>query len=126
MRRESAKEREAWTALVEGRAAKKSPKYGNENRVKEGGYASKHEAEVAANLWALAKAGDIDDLQEQVPFVLVPGKCGVRGIGYIADFVFFEKGKMKVCDAKGYSKNAAYLLKKKLMFLIHGITVEEL
>ena len=116
------KDREAWTALVEGRPAKKPPKYGNERK---GKYASKHEAKVAADLWTLVKNGKISGLREQVPFELVRGRDGVRGIFYIADFTFYEDGVWKVCDAKGV-RTQVYILKRRMMFLIHGITIEEL
>lgn len=113
-------EREAWTALVEGRKPKIS-KYGNERT---GSNASKWEAEIATNLHALAKAGLIQNLREQVPVVLVEGRGKIRPIKYIADFVFEEHGKTRYLDAKG-CKTAMFRLKKKLAMLLHGIHIEE-
>lgn len=116
--------REAWTAFVEGTEAARPAKYGNERA---GKYASKHERDVAAALGALSRCGDITDLREQVSFTLVPGNGRIRPIKYIADFTYVDAaGKTIVIDAKGYTKNPVYRLKKKLMALLHGITVEEL
>jgi Protein of unknown function (DUF1064) len=122
MRKESKKERAAWSKFF-GLETKEPSKYRNE---RQGSYDSKYEAQVAAKLWALQEGEKIEGLREQVPFVLVPGRDGVQPIIYVADFCFYENGKWKICDAKGYRKNAVWLLKKKMMFLIHGITVEEL
>ena len=123
MRRESAAEREAWTAHVEGGQLAKANKYG---AVRTGKYPSKHQADVAANLYALERGGKIRDLREEVNYVLVPGNGKVRPIVYRADFVFDECGATVVADAKGYSKNQVYRLKKKLMLLLHGIAIREL
>lgn len=93
--------------------------------VRTNGYASKREANEAAKLHILADAGEIEDLREQVPFVLVAGKNGVRGVTYKADFTWVEDGRLVVADAKGY-RNPVYILKKRLMYLLLGITIEEL
>lgn len=123
MKRESKQEREAWTALIEERGAVKPSKYSNE---REGKYQSKYEAAEAQKLDTLYRAGKIFNLHEQVPFVLVEGKGKIRPIIYIADFVWFDgEGLRHVADAKG-CKTPVYRLKRKLMFLLHGITVEEL
>lgn len=123
MRRESTAEREAWTAMVEGRDETKPSKYHNDRSRQ---YASKYEAKVAQDLDALCRAHKINNLQEQVPFTLVEGKGKIRPIKYIADFVYFDlKGLRHVCDAKG-CKTPIYRIKRKMMALLHGITVEEL
>lgn len=89
------------------------------------GYASTREANVAANLHILARAGKILDLKEQVPFLLVPGKRKVRGITYIADFTYTDSdGTHHVLDAKGY-RTDVYKLKNKLMYLLLDIEIEE-
>jgi hypothetical protein len=125
VRRESKQEREAWTNFIEGGEAKEN-KYSVSPKDERGKYASKYEATVAQNLDALFRAGEIVDLSEQVPFTLVEGKGKIRPIKYIADFVYFDlAGVRHVCDAKG-CKTPVYRLKRKLMFLLHGITVEEL
>lgn len=124
MRLERKGDREAWTAHVEGTAVPAANKYGAE---RQGKYASKHERDVASALGALARCGDITDLREQVSFTLVPGNGKIRPIRYIADFVYVDAaGKTIVIDAKGYTKNQVYRLKKKLLLLLHGIQIEEL
>jgi hypothetical protein len=121
MRRETAKEREAWTALIEGRSPAKQSKY---RSIRWGKYASKHEAAVAAKLAALASAGKIQNLREQVPIVLVDGKGKIKPIIYIADFTFHDESGYRVLDAKGY-KTPVYTLKKKLAALLLNIHIEE-
>jgi hypothetical protein len=123
MRRESSSERAAWTAHVDGTSAPKPNKYGAK---RSGKYASTHEAKVAGDLAALATAGLINDIGEQVSYTLVPGNGKIRPIRYIADFVFEEDGKTVVADAKGYAKQQVYRLKKRAMLLIHGIEIREL
>jgi hypothetical protein len=116
-------EREAWTAAIEGREPKKANKYSAERK---NGFASKKEARIAAELQILEKAGKIKDLKMQVPIVLVEGRDGVRGLKYVADFTYCDlAGTKHVVDAKGYRKNAVYLVKKKLAYLLKGIQIEE-
>jgi hypothetical protein len=123
MRRESTAEREAWTALIERRPAARANKYHAERT---SGFASKHEATVAGKLVALERGGKISDLRYQVRLELVAGRDGVRGIVYVADFVWKDTdGHKHIGDAKGY-KTATYRLKKRLALLLHGITIEEL
>jgi hypothetical protein len=122
LRRETAKDRAAWTAQVTGEAPKRS-KYG---AVRTNGYASKREAQKALDLHALASVGAILNLREQVPFILVPGNGRVGPIRYISDFCWEDKdGALHVADAKGMP-TPVYKLKKKMMFLLLGIEVEEL
>jgi hypothetical protein len=115
-------ERDAWTAFVDGKQAQKSSKYG---AVREGKYASKHEAAVARKLWVLADREAITDLKEQVKFTLVPGDGKLRPIIYIADFTWLEDGSAVVADAKGF-KTPVYRLKKRIMKLLLGIDIREL
>lgn len=123
MRRETAAERSAWTAHIEGTAEPKRNKYGN---VRTEGYASKHEAEVVGNLEILERAGKIHTLRKQVRFTLVPADGKLRAITYIADATYFdEEGRWHIVDAKGYAKEKVYRLKKR--FMAHmGLTIEEL
>lgn len=118
------------------------------NAQKTDGYDSKKEAERAAELRWLEKAGKIRDLQEQVKFVLIPPKfeeiprigkrgkpikpkrrCIERGLFYIADFVYIdETGHTVVEDVKGYKGGATYRVfaqKRKMMLEIYGIKVVE-
>ena len=99
------------------------------------GYASKKEAKVAADLKYREMAGEISDLREQVPFVIAEGRNKVRPVTYIADFCYTEWvgkdtdgtriGVAVVADAKGF-KTAVYQLKKRLLYLLMGITITEL
>lgn len=123
VRRETSAERAAWTAAVAGVQAARPNKYG---AVRTGKYASKHESDIATHLSILAHCGAISDLREQVSYTLVPGNGKIRPIKYIADFVYVADGLTVVADAKGYSKDKVYRLKKKLMALLHGIEIVEL
>ena len=91
----------------------------------------------------LERAGRIHNLQRQFKFVLIPtqieqyeryGKTGKRLLdgqrvlekecAYIADFVYYEDGKLVVEDTKGL-KTEAYIVKRKLMLERHGIRIKE-
>lgn len=76
----------------------------------------------------MQRKGEINGLQTQVPFVLVPpfqlnGKK-YKGIRYIADFVYKKDGKVIVEDTKGY-RTDVYKIKKKLMAYMHKIEIKE-
>ncbi len=94
---------------------------------------SKAEAARYAQLKVEAEQGQITDLQLQVKFDLVPsarrndGKLE-RAAAYIADFVYTRAGVQIVEDVKSSAtaKEAVYILKRKLMLHIHGITVVEI
>jgi hypothetical protein len=58
--------------------------------------------------------------------VLIKGRNGISGVTYIADFTYIDNDMPVVADAKGYKKNAVYVLKKRMMYLLHGIEIEEL
>lgn len=92
---------------------------------------SQKEAMRYAELRLLEKAGEIYDLQRQVPFVIIPKMVDANGkkipeTKYIADFTYIEKGKLTrtVEDVKGV-KTPEYRLKKKLMLYRNGITITE-
>lgn len=93
-------------------------------------FPSRKEAQTYCQLRYLAMAGEITELQLQVPFELQPkftnrrtGKT-IRAIKYIADFVYKDKaGQMHIVDAKGY-RTEVYEIKKKMM-LYRGYEVEE-
>ncbi len=93
--------------------------------VRTNGYASKKEAAMAAKLQLLARAGNITDYREQVPFILVPERGKERAITYVADFVYREDGKQVVADVKGF-RTPVYKLKKRMMSLLLGIQIVEL
>lgn len=118
-------ERDAWTAHLTGEKPQKANKYRTAPKEERGGYASKHEMEVAAGLHALQRSGEIFNLQEQVRFELIPKNERFGATVYIADFVYTDKGGMlHVLDAKGV-KTAVYQLKKKLLWNVHQIVIEE-
>ena len=96
-------------------------------------FPSKHEAERYFVLKYQQKRGEIEGLQLQVKYNLLPpqkyGKEKLREAEYIADFVYYDRnGKLVVEDAKGYKDGEAYRLfklKKKLMLYRYGIWVHE-
>ncbi|HUN85748.1 MAG TPA: DUF1064 domain-containing protein [Terracidiphilus sp.] len=123
MRHESKAERELWTAAIEGRPAKRPHKYHAEPS---GKFASRREADIAGRLVALESRGLISDLRFQVSFTLVEGRGKLQPIRYVADFTWkTPDGREHIGDAKGY-QTRVYLLKKKLMLLLHGLSIEEL
>jgi hypothetical protein len=101
---------------------------------------SKKEARRFAVLQALEQDGKIKGLRRQVEFELIPahyepdtvgprggikkGKVIERKCSYIADFVYVEDGKVVVEDAKGM-RTHDYVIKRKLMYHIHGIRIKE-
>lgn len=89
------------------------------------GYASKREANVAAQLQALQRGRQIKDLKEQVAFELLPADGRERAVRYIADFTYFDKdGKWIVVDVKGF-RTPVYKLKKRMMWHLRGIRIQE-
>lgn len=78
--------------------------------------------------------GEISDLQKQVDFQLIPtqkrvnplmnGQKTERSVKYRADFVYMKNGEKVVEDTKGM-KTPDYVIKRKLMLLIHKIEVIE-
>ena len=109
----------------------KQPKYGNHKVIVDGEKVadSKHEFRRLNHLKVLQRAGEINDLQTQVRYNLIPSQviCNKkeRGTDYIADFVYWTKDDQFICeDAKGH-KTADYIIKRKLMKLIHDIDVVE-
>lgn len=102
---------------------------------------SKKEAQRYTELALLERAGQIQNLECQKEFEVIPtqreklpgvdsygrpkvGKVIERPVKYIADFVYTENGKMVVEDTKGY-KTSDYIIKRKLMLYIHGIRIRE-
>ena len=71
----------------------------------------------------LERAGKIKDLKRQVKYELIPKQEGERACTYIADFTYYENGKLVVEDCKGYATEA-FKLKKKLMLWVHGIRIK--
>lgn len=106
-------------------------KYGNRKTVVDGiTFDSAREARRWQELRLLERAGQITDLARQVPYLLVPkqrrddGKAE-REVKYVADFWYRDRrGREVVEDSKGM-RTRDYVLKRKLMLQVHGITVRE-
>ena len=87
-------------------------------------FPSQKEAYRYLELKLLERAGVIQDLRLQVPFVLLPKSKYGRAVTYKADFVYIEDGKQVVEDAKGY-RTDLYKLKRRLMLELLGIKIRE-
>lgn len=90
---------------------------------------SKHEADRYRELKILERAGAIQKLQLQVPYLLIPsqyidGKCVERSVTYVADFVYHIGDELVVEDTKGV-RTPDYIIKRKLMLQVYGIRIKE-
>ena len=94
---------------------------------------SRKEAQRFAELKLLEKAGEIFDLECQVEFELIPPQKytdkgrwkTMRGVKYVADFCYMDKGGNQIVeDVKGF-RTDAYRIKRKLMLERYGILVKE-
>lgn len=105
---------------------------------------SKKEYRRWLELRIMEKTGRITKLQRQVKFVLIPAqyeryerysdktgkrlkdgmRCVEKETSYVADFVYEVAGKTFVEDTKGF-RTADYIIKRKLMLQVHGVTVRE-
>lgn len=87
-------------------------------------------------LLLLQRAGKISGLERQKKFDLLPSakdpktkKTLLRGVSYVADFVYQQDGKTVVEDVKGYRGGGAYAIfqiKKKLFYHTYGILITEI
>lgn len=106
-------------------------KYRNKKVILDGiEFDSRKEAQRWFELRMLERAKQITNLQRQVKFVLIPsqkidGKTVERECAYIADFVYYEDGKLVVEDTKGF-RTDAYIIKRKLMLERYGIRIQEI
>ncbi len=82
------------------------------------------EAKRYKQLQLLERAGEIQNLRMQVPFILFEKNKYGRAIKYIADFVYEENGQTIVEDTKGY-KTDVYKLKRRIMAEVHGVIIRE-
>lgn len=96
------------------------------------GYDSKKEYYRAQQLKLMLSAGLISDLREQVVYHLIPSQINGEGkvenpVCYRADFVYVdnETGQTVVEDTKGF-RTPEYIIKRKLMLKIFGITIKEI
>lgn len=85
---------------------------------------SKKEAARWNQLVLLERAGVIQGLRRQVPFVLIDKSTHGRAIKYVADFSYMQDGVEIVEDAKGY-RTEVYKLKRRMMAERYGIIVKE-
>ena len=99
------------------------------NNVKTNGYDSKKEARRGVTLAVMEREGHISNLREQVRYEVIPKQQGERATHYVADFVYTdERGETVVEDVKSEvtRKLPAYIMKRKLMLLVHGIKIIEI
>ena len=87
-------------------------------------FASMKEASRYRQLKLMERAKAIQDLKMQVAFPLIPKDELGREIKYIADFTYYEDGKLVVEDVKGF-RNDVYKLKRRLMFNRYKIIIRE-
>jgi hypothetical protein len=105
------------------RLRRKAPKYGNQNTYIDGiRFVSKREGARYRELKLLEQAKQISNLTLQPRFDL--RVAGLLICIYVADFQYFEKGKLVVEDTKGF-RTREYVIKRKLMKAIRGIEVLE-
>ena len=101
-------------------------KYGNIKTITSDGI--KHDSQKEANRWCelklLERAGKISGLQRQVKFELIPKQDCERAVVYVADFMYIEDNKLVVEDVKG-KRTKEYIIKRKLMLWVHGISIKE-
>ena len=116
-------ERAAWTAHITGEKLERN-KFHVAPKEERGGYASKHEMEVAANLRALERGGKIRNLKEQVRIEVIPADPPFPAVVYIADFTYDDDEGWHCLDAKGV-KTAVYQVKKKALWHLKKIRIEE-
>ena len=127
-------------------------KYGNRKTSVDGKeFDSKKEAKRYQELRLLQWSGQIQNLQTQVKYVLIPtqreasfevyksgpnkgrrkpGKVIEHECSYVADFVYTQDGETVVEDVKGYRDPASagyakFVIKRKLMLERYGIQIQE-
>lgn len=121
-------------------------KYGNKKIItQDGTFDSRKEYFRFKELSLLEKAGAIQELKRQVKYVLIPaqrepskevykkgekkgqpkpGRVIENECSYYADFVYELNGETVVEDTKGF-KTKEYIIKRKLMLWIHGVSIRE-
>jgi len=100
------------------RAIFHQPKKTKYKSVKTNGYASKKENNRAFELKLLERAWKIQNLREQISFLLQESfeyrGEKIRSISYVADFVYEQDGETIVEDTKWFLTDV-YKIKKKLL-----------
>ena len=109
-------------------------KYRNKPKVINGQrYDSIKESVRHAELMLMEKAGEIERLERQVPFLLMPAQVRIDGkkereVHYFADFVYYDNKlqRLVVEDVKSRATvTKDYVLKRKMMLMHHAISVME-
>ena len=133
--------------MMRGRRA---VKHGNRKTVVDGiEFDSAKEARRYCELKLMERAGQIEDLQLQKEFELIPAqyetferygkkgqrlkdgkRCIEKSCVYKADFVYMQNGQQVVEDTKGYRDPASaayakFVIKRKLMLERYGIRIIE-
>lgn len=123
---------EQFRALAEKQKSGTGKKKSKYHAEKCDGYDSKKEYYRAQQLKLWLIAGVISDLREQVVFLLIPSQTNSEGVEekpvrYKADFVYIDNatGQTVVEDTKGF-RTPEYIIKRKLMLMVHGITIKEI
>ena len=105
-------------------------------------FPSGKEGERFLYLRELEKRGEISNLRRQVRFELLPAaykdvvkhlktkdkvvsRVFLGSVAYVADFVYERDGQTVVEDTKGY-KTKEYIIKKKMMYALKGIEIQEI
>ena len=110
---------------IKNKKGNKKSKYHAKKTVVDGiTFDSKKEAKRYMELKEMEKSGSIQNLQLQVPFILIEKSKYGRSIKYVADFVYNRNGSKVVEDVKGI-KTPVYKLKKRMMAEKYGIIVLE-
>lgn len=120
-------------------------KYGNKKVYVDGKvFDSVKEYRRYTELKLLEAAGVISDLRWQVRFELIPAqyetirnysktgkrlkdkqKCVERAVEYIADFVYTDTDGCEIVEDTKGKRTKEYIIKRKLMRYLKGITIQE-
>lgn len=120
-------------------------KYGNKKVYVDGKvFDSVKEYRRYTELKLLEAAGAISDLRWQVRFELIPAqydtirnysktgkrlkdkqKCVERAVEYIADFVYTDTDGCEIVEDTKGKRTKEYIIKRKLMRYLKGITIQE-
>ena len=101
-------------------------KYGNQ-KSSDGKYDSGKECRRGFELAMMQRQGLISELEEKPCYVVIPKQDGERATKYFPDFRYIQDGKLVVEDVKSPAtkKKESYVMKRKLMLLVHGLKVLE-
>ena len=113
---------------------RKPSKYHSEKETVDGiTFDSRKEARRYQELLMWQRSGEINNLERQVKFELIPAQkeCGrviERAVSYVADFVYYDtfSGLKIVEDVKSdATRTSEYRIKRKLMLWRYGIRIKE-